>query len=168
MDSHDTERILNVVEGNDGIVKLAYVFLLTFPGSPCIYYGSEIGMGGGEHSNRQCMIWEENRQNRSLFTVIHKLINLRKEQESFKTADFSWITLTSDMDTVMYKKITSKETLYVLLHNEERPEVFNLPKELIGLKGIDYMSGSMVTLEEKIELGPYDYRLYKVEKNSEE
>ena len=28
------------------LAKLAYIILLTYPGSPSIYYGSEIGMTG--------------------------------------------------------------------------------------------------------------------------
>lgn len=40
--NHDTWRIANFLSGNS--LKLAYLFLLTAPGVPYIYYGDEIGM----------------------------------------------------------------------------------------------------------------------------
>jgi glycosidase len=70
LESHDTERMLSRVAGNLDMAKLAYIFLLTFPGTPCIYYGGEIGMDGGKHSNRQCMIWEEEKQETEWFLLI--------------------------------------------------------------------------------------------------
>ena len=43
-DSHDTPRILTLARGNLEQVKLLYLFQLSFIGTPCIYYGDEIGM----------------------------------------------------------------------------------------------------------------------------
>ncbi|MXE16709.1 hypothetical protein FQ012_26460, partial [Escherichia coli] len=46
LDSHDTARILSVCLNDKRKVKLAYLFMLTQAGSPCIYYGCEIGIDG--------------------------------------------------------------------------------------------------------------------------
>ena len=70
LESHDTERILNRAGQDVSLVKLAYLFMFIFPGTRKRDYGGEIGMGGGEHSNRQCMIWEKEKQNRELFEFI--------------------------------------------------------------------------------------------------
>ena len=40
------------------MVKLAYL-LLTYSGSPSIYYGDEAGMTGDEGHNRVPMIWDK-------------------------------------------------------------------------------------------------------------
>ena len=40
--NHDTTRIANYLSGNE--LKLAYLYILTMPGVPYIYYGDEIGM----------------------------------------------------------------------------------------------------------------------------
>lgn len=166
LDSHDTERILHIVDGNSDAVKLTYVFLLTFPGSPSIYYGSEIGMGGGEHSNRQCMIWKENEQDQELFTFIKKLIALRKEKESFRTTSFRWIELSTCSDTILYQKTSPVETLFVLLHNDEKGELLHLPQELRGLVVTDCISGERIFLEKRIELRPYDFRIYVLDQRT--
>jgi neopullulanase len=34
--------------GNGGAVRLSFMLLATLPGAPCIYYGDEIGMTGGD------------------------------------------------------------------------------------------------------------------------
>lgn len=164
LDSHDTERILNIVGNNIEIVKLAYIFLFTFPGTPCIYYGSEVGMSGDEHSNRQCMVWEGEKQNIKLSTFIHRLIELRKKHESFKTTEFRWIPLETDSNTVLYKKETDQETLYVLIHNEDKPVDLSLPEELKGLTCKTGLQDNTVTLTEKIIVEPYGYMLYLMNK----
>ncbi|GAA3322646.1 hypothetical protein GCM10020331_043340 [Ectobacillus funiculus] len=45
--SHDTPRILTVCQDNKQKVKQLFTFLLSSPGTPCIYYGDEISMAGG-------------------------------------------------------------------------------------------------------------------------
>ena len=56
--------------------------MLTQAGSPCIYYGSEIGIDGFKsmtlENNRKCMIWDENKQDLELRQFIRWLIRLRK------------------------------------------------------------------------------------------
>ena len=60
LDSHDTVRLLDKVGHDKALVKLAAMLLLTYPGVPCIYYGDEIGLPGGDDpDNRRCMPWED-------------------------------------------------------------------------------------------------------------
>ncbi len=47
LDSHDTARFIHQAGGDWDALKLSLLFLLTIPGAPCIYYGTEIGMVGG-------------------------------------------------------------------------------------------------------------------------
>ncbi|WP_099469482.1 glycoside hydrolase family 13 protein [Konateibacter massiliensis] len=167
LDSHDTERILNIVGGNAKKVELAYLFLFTFPGTPCIYYGSEIGMGGGEHSNRQCMIWDKDRQNKELYEFIQKLIDLRKKTESFRSVELFFLDLPAHNDTILYRKSASKERVYVLIHNNPEQEVLTLPKELKGLLCYDLFHDKDIRLEDTLVLKPYDYRIFQVKHNCE-
>jgi neopullulanase len=44
MDSHDTARILWIVNNDESALRLCTLFQMTMPGAPCIYYGNEIGM----------------------------------------------------------------------------------------------------------------------------
>lgn len=46
LDSHDTARILTRANNDEDKVKQALAFMFAHTGSPCIYYGTEIGMDG--------------------------------------------------------------------------------------------------------------------------
>ena len=46
LDSHDTPRLLSIARGDKATLRLATLFQLTFPGTPCIYYGDEIALRG--------------------------------------------------------------------------------------------------------------------------
>src|SRR5690625_6945043 len=88
LDSHDTPRILTLAAGNLEKVKLLYLFQLSFIGTPCLYYGDEIGMAGdGDPGCRACMIWDENKQNRQLFDYVKQLIKLRKSRSEEHTSE---------------------------------------------------------------------------------
>jgi len=77
--SHDTPRLMTLSGGDVAVVKLLFLFLLTWPGAPCIYYGDEIGLAGGpDPDNRRCFPWEETAWNADLRGYIRRLIALRK------------------------------------------------------------------------------------------
>lgn len=160
LDSHDTERFLNVVDGNIDVAKLAYILVFTFPGSPCTYYGSEVGMTGGEHSNREFMIWEKEKQNLDLQLFIKKLINLRKIHESFKTQNFQWVNIETKTNTLMYKKETEEETLYVILNNDNNSAEIIIPDELIDIKCTDCIEEKDIILNRNIKVLPFEYKIY--------
>ena len=160
LDSHDTERFLNLVDGNIEVAKLAYIFLFTFPGTPCTYYGSEIGMTGGEHGNREPMIWEKEKQNEDLLLFIKKLIDLRKTHQSFKTENFGWVNIDTKTNTLMYKKESEEEILYVILNNDNNNVEIQLSEELKGKKVKDSIEEKYTTLNNEIKVLPFGYKIY--------
>lgn len=160
LDSHDTERFLNVVDGNIEVAKLAYIFLFTFPGTPCTYYGSEVGMTGGEHGNREPMIWEKEKQNQDLLLFIKKLIDLRKTHKSFKTENFSWVNIDTKSNTLMYKKESEEEILYVILNNDNNSVEIQLPEELREKTITDCIEKKYTTLNNGIKVLPFGYKIY--------
>jgi cyclomaltodextrinase len=48
LDSHDTARLRTIFGGDEAGVRLATLLLYTFPGTPSIFYGDEIGLAGGK------------------------------------------------------------------------------------------------------------------------
>ncbi len=68
-------------------MKLAALFQFTYPGTPCIYYGDEIGLEGGPDPGcRKCMVWEEAEQDRDLFAFYQRIIALRRKHEALRSA----------------------------------------------------------------------------------
>ncbi len=90
LDSHDTMRLRSNVKSLDAyFAQLAILFAM--PGSPCIYYGTEIAMEGGhDPDNRRCMPWEEidAGKYKERIEIISQLINLRKNEPLLKSRNF--------------------------------------------------------------------------------
>ncbi|QVI35483.1 alpha-glycosidase [Lacticaseibacillus chiayiensis] len=60
LDSHDTPRILTVAHGDEDLALQALAFTWMQTGSPCLYYGTEMGMSGGaDPDNRKPMNWSK-------------------------------------------------------------------------------------------------------------
>lgn len=47
LDSHDTARFLTLLGGDKEKMRIALALLMTYIGTPCLYYGSEVGLEGG-------------------------------------------------------------------------------------------------------------------------
>ena len=59
LDSHDTARFIYQASGDLEALRLAILFLMTMPGAPCLYYGTEIGMDGGPDPDcRRAFPWD--------------------------------------------------------------------------------------------------------------
>ncbi len=79
--SHDVARILTVVDGDSRRAGLAAVMLMAYPGVPCVYYGDEIGIGGGKDpDNRRTMLWDESQWDKGLYDLYRQAIHLRRTQ----------------------------------------------------------------------------------------
>ena len=80
LDSHDTERILATAQGDIQLVKSALAFLFLQRGTPCIYYGTELELGGGMDPDcRRVMPWDRVSSSNDMLNFMKNLIQLRKE-----------------------------------------------------------------------------------------
>ena len=107
LDSHDTSRIISLCDNNLEKAKLAYLLMFTQVGSPCIYYGGEIGMTGSRgmtyDQNRRCMIWDEAEQDLEFKDFIKGLIKMRKAHPELNAPTFDWAEVNDDR-CVAYKR----------------------------------------------------------------
>ena len=89
LDSHDTARIRTIAGGDVTTVKLAALLLLTFPGAPSIYYGTEVGMDGAkEPGSRGAFPWNEAQWDTDLLATFRQLIALRKDHPALRSANY--------------------------------------------------------------------------------
>ncbi|WP_353051729.1 glycoside hydrolase family 13 protein [Fictibacillus enclensis] len=138
--SHDTERVLTVTGGNTKKVMQLFVLLLSFPGTPCIYYGDEIGMTGGRDPGcRKCMEWNPDAQNHDLFAGLQKLIRLKKEVPSFTAkSPISFLTSEDTPDLLTYVKAAGDEKLLFAFNTSSseltlNPALFGSAEPLINI-----------------------------------
>ena len=90
LDSHDTKRLRSDVKNLDEyFAQIAALFVM--PGSPCIYYGTEIAMEGSYDPDcRRCMPWEDIEAGKytERTAIISTLIELRKKEPLLKSRNF--------------------------------------------------------------------------------
>lgn len=89
LDSHDTARALWILGEDVSALRLCVLFQMTMPGSPCIYYGDEIGMSaGGDPDCRGAFPWhDEAAWNTKLLQHYRHAIRLRREHVALRTGD---------------------------------------------------------------------------------
>lgn len=137
LDSHDTDRLMNRFHDLD-IFYQQLAVLFTMPGSPCIYYGTEIAMEGGHDPDcRRCMPWQEldSEENRQRIAEMKKLISLRKQEPSFKSLYFHFPGNYQEKRCVDYIKLDEQNQKTEVLLNcsedsikvEEQGEVLFCP-----------------------------------------
>ncbi|HIV34284.1 MAG TPA: glycoside hydrolase family 13 protein [Candidatus Blautia intestinigallinarum] len=107
LDSHDTERLMNRFHDLD-IFYQQLAILFTLPGSPCIYYGTEIALEGGHDPDcRRCMPWDQigTQENQERISCMKTLIRLRREEETFRSLYFHFPNEYTNRRCVEYIKL---------------------------------------------------------------
>jgi len=92
LDTHDTMRLLTRCGSRD-IFYQQLACLMTMPGTPCIYYGTEIALEGGNDPDcRRPMPWHriENGECDADFREVQTLITLRKNHPKLRSGILRW------------------------------------------------------------------------------
>jgi glycosidase len=88
LDNHDTERQATVVP-DERRRRVAQVLQFTLPGTVNLYYGSEVGMTGGEDPEmRAPMRWDLVEQGHPQLAWTQRLVALRREHRALRIGDF--------------------------------------------------------------------------------
>jgi len=117
LDSHDTPRLLTICEDNIGSMKLSSLFQLTYPGTPCIYYGDEVGINGeGDPGCRKCMVWDPMEQNTELLQFYKTAIRLRHSHSALRSADIRFVHVGKSDGTLVYERRDGGQRLLVALN----------------------------------------------------
>jgi cyclomaltodextrinase / maltogenic alpha-amylase / neopullulanase len=126
LDNHDTQR-LHTVLPDEAARKFAQVLQFTLPGSPNLYYGTELGMTGGDDPEmRAPMRWdivEKARANddNSTLNWTKKLIALHKQNRALRIGNFR---LVSAQKLLAFERYTDRaEDTIVVLMNPTKSEI---------------------------------------------
>jgi len=126
--SHDTARVLTIASDNKKRLLLAYQFMFTLSGSPCIYYGDEIGMDGGDDPGcRKCMIWDEQKQDLTILEAFKQMIKLRKDEPALRSTKLNWLQIDDEKNVLVYEKRHVGESVIVILNNSGVVQTVELP-----------------------------------------
>lgn len=91
LDNHDTARLAHDVP-DVAARRLAMALQFTLPGSPNVYYGSELGMTGGEDPEmRAPMRWDLATDANPWLELTRRLIAARREHRALRVGDLRWL-----------------------------------------------------------------------------
>src|ERR1700682_4047344 len=119
LDNHDMNRFLWMAGGNRDRLKLAATLLLTLPGMPVIYYGTEVGLSqryDGVIENAEArlpMLWGGD-QNQDLLAHFQHLGRMRSESAALRRGDRR--TVHADKEVFVYERSAGDETVTVALN----------------------------------------------------
>jgi cyclomaltodextrinase / maltogenic alpha-amylase / neopullulanase len=85
LDSHDTARFIHQTGGDWSALRLATLFLMTMPGAPCLYYGTEVGLQGGPDPDcRRAFPWDSTQWDHDLLAWTRRAVALRNTHPSLR------------------------------------------------------------------------------------
>jgi len=100
LDSHDTARFITQAGDDRSALRLAIQFLMTIPGAPCLYYGTEIGMAGGPDPDcRRAFPWDQTARDHELLALVKQAIAVRQAHPALRRGQFERYYASDDVCT---------------------------------------------------------------------
>jgi cyclomaltodextrinase len=125
LNSHDTSRFLTCARGDVDSLKLALIFIFSFPGAPCLFYGDEIGLQGGQDPEcRKPFPWNQSCWNHDLLQFTRQLIDIRKSRQELRWGDYR--ALYSDDAVYCFERSLETGTIVVALNTAETPRTVEI------------------------------------------
>lgn len=140
--SHDTPRVLTECGGSLEKARLIFTFMMTYIGTPCIYYGDEVGLSGGmDPGCRECMPWNEEEYSMEMFEHIKKLIQLRKSEPLLANeGSLEFLELPEESTVAAFSRSSGNRKIVILLNASSEEASFSLPFPLKGKKITDLLT----------------------------
>ncbi|OUW10423.1 MAG: hypothetical protein CBD19_00010 [Gammaproteobacteria bacterium TMED159] len=136
LSSHDVRRFLNQCESNtDGI--FGAVFLqATFPGIAGIYYGDEIGLGGGgDPFNREPFPWDsEDKWNKDLLKFTSELMNIKVNEPILKYGNFQMVSF--DDNYVIFRRKLKNESFLCIVNRDKQNKDISIPTSAQNVEAV--------------------------------
>lgn len=130
LDSHDTKRLRSEVKNLDEYFQQLAI-LFSMPGSPCIFYGTEIAMEGSYDPDcRRCMPWEEIEagEYHDRMEIVKNLIHLRKSEPMLRGRNFHFPNKINRPRVIEFMKVEWENHYVEVIINCEDEDV-EIPKE---------------------------------------
>ncbi|MBS5932578.1 MAG: glycoside hydrolase family 13 protein [Clostridiales bacterium] len=155
LDSHDTERFLFMCKENKQNLMNAAAFIFGYLGSPCIYYGTEIGLTGGyDPGCRKGFNWNSKEWDHELHNFYKKLIYIRKSEKALR---YGMIAFESTKELFVMKRSYEEIDIYVVINQTDK--VQSLPTDIIQSSCIDLLSNQSLDCN---EISPYTAHYFKI------
>jgi glycosidase len=143
VDSHDTERLLTEVGHDRKLADLAAILQFTWIGTPCIYYGDELGLDGGKDpDNRRCMPWELVKESNPTLALYRALIKLRKSCPALQLAKPEPLVASDASGLFAFTRtLPGRSAAIIVINRSSQTRALNLERALKGRNWRDGLTG---------------------------
>jgi glycosidase len=178
LDNHDTDRFLPEMPKNLDSFKQGITFLLTIPGIPQIYYGTELLMNGNKSKSDGDIRkdvpggWPDDSVNQftaegrselqnEAFNFMQKLLKWRQGNEIIAKGKMKHYVPQNGV--YVYERSLGDQRLLVFMNGTSGEVTINLDRYAESIKGMssakDFLSGKTITLGETLTLSPKEVLL---------
>ncbi len=154
-DNHDKPRFNGEAPGTPAVTE-QYLDMLDFyftaRGIPCVYYGTEAEMKGGEDPDNRRMLGPEGMKKAregQVFARIQKLNTIRKASPALQKG--KQVRLYTAKDQYAFKRVFKGDTAYVFLNKGDAPSIIRIGGVKKGLY-TELYTGLPVTVSGKAEI----------------
>ncbi len=138
LDNHDTERQATVVP-DEARRRVAQTLMFTLPGSPQLYYGSEIGMTGGEDpAMRSPMRWDLVDAGHPQLEWTRRLVTLHKQHRALRIGNYRPL-VTRELFAFERHTDRARDTVFVIANPQD-----HAVEEMVLLSNSKVMEGTQL------------------------
>jgi cyclomaltodextrinase len=149
LSSHDTVRFLSEADDDVEGMKLAVLFQFTYPGTPFVYAGDELGMEGHSLTCRCGLLWDESRQNRDLLAHYRFAGRLRKENPALSYGDFEELLVSDEHGLYGFARRFEGEEIQVFFNVGSTEQLIEVTDDSFDLLNESPVTGATITLQTK-------------------
>ncbi|NOI22213.1 maltodextrin glucosidase [Vibrio mediterranei] len=132
LDSHDTERFITTLSGDKAKFAIANQLLMSYVGTPCLYYGAEIALEGShDPDNRRCFPWEQVEHSEWL-PYFKKIIAIRRSSKALQKGSF--MPLYVDEDCLVFARQLDSDVVLSGFNLGKQSNQVELPVWKLGIE----------------------------------
>jgi glycosidase len=143
LSNHDLPRFYSIL-GNKKNYFLAFSMLLIIPGTPVIYYGEELMLGGEPEDNRCSMNWNEYNVDDLFFLFLKNLIKIRYSyKEIFKYGILEIPLVDDNRELIVIARRYKKNCVCFILNFSEIRTTLNIADIIGSYKSFKVLRGNV-------------------------
>ncbi|AMH13557.1 maltodextrin glucosidase [Citrobacter sp. FDAARGOS_156] len=140
LDSHDTARFKSLLGKDVARLPLAVVWLFTWPGVPCIYYGDEVGLdGNNDPFCRKPFPWQPEKQDADLLALYQRLAKLRHQIQALRHGGCQVIY--AEDNVVVFARVLNRQRVLVAINRGHACEVVLPASPLLNVSQWQHKEG---------------------------
>lgn len=151
LDSHDTARFKSLLGKDVARLPLAVVWLFTWPGVPCIYYGDEVGLdGNNDPFCRKPFPWQPEKQDAALLALYQRLANLRHQNQALRHGGCQVIY--AEDNVVVFVRVLNRHRVLVAINRGHACEVVLPASPLLSVSQWQHKEGNGMLADDILTL----------------